>query len=218
MACDYGSLDRPHPDGIAKTYCGRQIARVMGWQGADWLNRPERLQEERTDLLIKRLKLRPGWVVGDIGAGTGRLTREMARSVLPGGRVWAVDIQPQMIGFLKKMASEFKPGEIEIRQSSATGMSIPPDTLDVAVMVDVYHELEFPREALKSLVESVKPGGQVVFVEYRADDFTVPIKPMHTMSVAQVRKEAEFAGLIFERSDSSLPWQDVTVFRRPDKR
>jgi precorrin-6B methylase 2 len=213
--CDYATPSNPSVDGISKSYCGRQIARVMGWQGADWLNRPERVNEERTDLLIGRLKLKPGMVVGDIGAGTGTLTRPIARAVLPGGKVWAVDIQSQMVGLLKQMAAEFKPGEIEIRQSEAQRVNIPDNTLDLAVMVDVYHELEFPNETLQSLMKAVKSGGRVVFVEYRANDPSVPIKPVHTMNVAQVRKEAQAAGLIYERTEEPLPWQDVIVFRKP---
>jgi ubiquinone/menaquinone biosynthesis C-methylase UbiE len=213
--CEYSSTANPHSDGIPKSFCGRQIARVMGWQGADWLDRPERIKEERTDLLIARLRLKPGQVVGDIGAGTGTLTRQMAKAVLPGGRVWAVDIQIQMLSFLKQMASAFKPGDIEIRQSEAQHVNIPDNTLDVAVMVDVYHELEYPKETLESLIKAVKPGGQVIFVEYRANDFRVPIKPIHTMTIAQVRKEAQAAGLVYERTEEPLPWQDVIVFRRP---
>ncbi len=213
-ACEYETISHPHPDGISKRYCGRQIARVMSWQGADWLNRPERAQEERTDLLIARLELKPGMTVGDIGAGTGTLTRQMAEKVMPNGKAWAVDIQPQMVEKLERMAASLPTGLVQVRQTTATQVNIPDNTLDLAVMVDVYHELEFPLETLKSLVQAVKPGGQVVFVEYRANDMRVPIKPLHTMTQAQIRREAEFAGLTYEKTLASLPWQDMLVFKK----
>ena len=215
-ACNYQPISNTHPDSIATSYCGRPIARVMGWQGADWLNRPERVKEERTDLLITQLALKPGQMVGDIGAGTGALSRLMAKAVIPGGKVWAVDIQPQMVKMLQKTAAEFPAGTIEVRQTELQQVGIPDNTLDVAVMVDVYHELEYPKETLTSLVKAVKPKGQVVFVEYRANDPLVPIKPVHTMSIEQIRMEAEAVGLVYERTVSpQLPWQNVVIFRRP---
>lgn len=214
-ACAYETLPHPHPDGIAKAYCGRPIARVMGWQAAGWLNRPERVREERTDLLVERLGLKPGWVVGDIGAGAGTLSKPLLQRIQPGGTVWAVDIQPQMVEMLRRVASEFKPGQMEVRQTALQAVNIPDETLDLAVMVDVYHELEFPRETLQSLARAVKSGGRIAFVEYRANDPFVPIKPIHTMTQAQIRKEAETAGLLHERTDTTLPWQDIVVFKKP---
>lgn len=213
--CEYEPMMMFHPDGIAKRYCGRQIAHVMGWQGADWLNRPERLQEERTDLLIQRLALKAGTVVGDIGAGTGSLSRQMARNILPGGAVWAVDLQPQMVSMLKRVASEFPDNVFQVRQTTARQVNIPDSTLDMAVMVDVYHEFEYPREMLQSILRATKPGGRVVFVEYRANDAKVPIKPIHTMSLLQIRREAEAVGLVFEKADQTLPWQDIVTFQKP---
>jgi precorrin-6B methylase 2 len=214
-ACEYGKPLNPSPDGIDKTYCSRQIARVMGWQGADWLERPQRIQEERTDILINLLGLKAGVVVGDIGAGTGYFSRQLLSKVLPSGQVWAVDIQPQMVGLLNKVASTFPSGAMRVRQADAKQLNLPAATLDLAIMVDVYHELEFPKEIMESLMSAMKPGGKVVFVEYRANDINVPIKPLHTMSEAQIKREAQAAGLVFESVDSSLPWQYVLMFRRP---
>jgi ubiquinone/menaquinone biosynthesis C-methylase UbiE len=153
--------------------------------------------------------------IGDIGAGTGRLSELMLNRVRPDGQVWAVDIQAEMVRHLHARAKQFGKNQLQVSQSSATEPNIPPATLDVAIMVDVYHELEFPREFLHNLMKSVKPGGQIIFVEYRAKDKAVPIKALHTMTIEQVRKEAEDVGLLFERSDSSLPWQHVVVFRTP---
>jgi len=213
--CQYEQIKDGHPDGIFKRYCGRQIARIMGWEGADWLERPERKTEEGLDQLIDRLQLKPGMQVGDIGAGTGRLSILMVDRIKPDGQVWAVDVQPEMVKYLVARATKLGKNQLNVALSSETSPNIPAAKLDLAVMVDVYHELEFPREFLRNLMKSVKPGGQVVFVEYRANDRAVPIKPLHTMTIDQVKKEALDAGLLFERADSSLPWQHVVFFRTP---
>lgn len=213
-SCAYQTLSNPHPDGIDKSYCGRQISKVMGWQGAPWLERPQRLEEERTDLLIQKLNLKPGMVVGDIGAGTGHISEMMVKRITPNGVVWAVDIQPQMIKMLEKKAERLPKGSLQIRQSSDKDLKLPDRILDVAIMVDVYHELEYPRETLQSLMKAVKKGGRIVFVEYRAFDPDVPIKALHTMSVAQVQKEAEHLGLKYEKADS-LSWQNMITFINP---
>jgi SAM-dependent methyltransferase len=213
--CQYESIRSGHPDGIQKRYCGRQIAQIMGWQGAEWLERPERKTEEGLDQLIDRLQLKPGMKIGDIGAGTGRLSVLMASRVQPDGQVWAVDVQPEMVSYLQARASKLGKSQLIVGLSSATNPNLPAATLDLAIMVDVYHELEYPREFLQNLMKAVKPGGQIVFVEYRANDKAVPIKPVHTMTIDQVKKEAQDIGLLFERADSSLPWQHVVFFRTP---
>lgn len=213
--CQYELMQSGHPDGIQKRYCGRQIAKIMGWEGAEWLDRPERKAEEGLDQLIDQLQLKPGMKIGDIGAGTGRLSVLMAGRVQPEGQIWAVDVQPEMVSYLQTRASKLGKHQLIVGLSSATNPNLPAATLDLAIMVDVYHELEFPREFLQNLMKSVKPGGQIVFVEYRANDKTVPIKPVHTMSVDQVKREAQDIGLHFERADSSLPWQHVVFFRIP---
>ena len=213
-ACNYAPIPNPHPDGIGKSYCDRHISKVMGWQGAPWLERPQRLQEERTDLLIQKLNLKPGMVVGDIGAGTGHIAQMMAEKIGPNGVAWVVDIQPQMIKMLQKKAEGLPKGRMQIRQSSEKNLNLPDRILDVAIMVDVYHELEYPRETLQSLMKAVKKGGKIVFVEYRAFDPDVPIKALHTMSVAQVQKEAEDLGLKYEKAES-LSWQNMITFINP---
>lgn len=212
--CTYATVSNPHPDGIGKSYCDRQISKVMGWQGAPWLERPQRLEEERTDLLINKLNLKPGMVIGDIGAGTGHISQMMVEKIMPNGVVWAVDIQPQMIKMLQKKADGLPKGRMQIRQSSEKNLNLPDRILDVAILVDVYHELEYPRETLESLMKAVKKGGKIVFVEYRAFDPDVPIKALHTMSVAQVQKEAEDLGLKYEKAES-LSWQNMITFVNP---
>lgn len=201
-------------DGIGKRYMGREIAAVMGWQGAAWLEREEREREERTDLLLTALALRPGMVVADIGAGTGYLSRRMAPKVMPGGKVWAVDVQPEMIRLLEATARSSGLTQIEARLSSAEDVRLPPASVDLAIMVDVYHELAYPYEVMDSLLKALKPGGRVVFVEYKAEDSSVPIKSLHKMSEAQIRREAAIFPLEWERTVSTLPWQHVVVFRK----
>ena len=215
MQCEYVALKTGHPDGILKQYCNRQIAKVMGWQGASWLDRAERESEERTDQLIDILNLKLGMIVGDIGAGTGRLSLLMLDRIKPNGQMWAVDVQAEMVGRLKEIAQKYPKHQFEVKQATALTPNLPSAVLDMAIMVDVYHELEFPREFLAALALSVKPGGSIVFVEYRAGDPKVPIKRLHTMTVAQIKKEASDVGLVFEKMVSELPWQDVVFFRKP---
>jgi ubiquinone/menaquinone biosynthesis C-methylase UbiE len=213
VRCEYETLSWGHSDGISKSYCGRQIARVMGWQGASWLDRPERIREERTDQLITLLDLKPGMVVADIGAGTGSLSVQMLDRVRPDGQVWAVDVQPEMVAKLQALAKRTAGSGFRVVQSSTVSPNLPLGIFDMAVMVDAYHEFEFPREMLQSLKSAMKPGGLIVFVEYRANDPSVPIRALHTMSLGQIRKEAEHVGLVFERVLTGLPWQNVVVFK-----
>ena len=201
-------------DGIGKRYMGREIAAVMGWQGAAWLEREEREREERTDLLLKALDLKPGMVVADIGAGTGYLSRRMAPAVAPSGKVLAVDVQPEMVATLQALARQKGLSNIQASLGAENDVKLASDSVDMAVMVDVYHELAFPYEVLGSIVRALRPGGRVVFVEYREEDPSVPIKPLHKMSEAQVRREAEVHPLVWERTMNGLPWQHMLVFRK----
>jgi ubiquinone/menaquinone biosynthesis C-methylase UbiE len=201
-------------DGIGKRYEGREIAQVMGWQAATWLEREEREQEERTSVLIRELGLKPGMVVADVGAGSGYLSRHMAPLVAPGGRVIAVDIQPEMLALLAKAAADPRYANIEPLLGTVDNTRLPAGGIDLAIMVDVYHELEFPYEVLESIVRALKPGGRVAFVEYRGEDASVPIKSLHKMTERQVRLEAGKHALTWERTSKSLPWQHLVVFRK----
>jgi precorrin-6B methylase 2 len=201
-------------DGIGKRYMGRDIAAVMGWQGAAWLEREEREREERTDLLLAALQLKPGMVVADIGAGTGYLSRRMAPAVMPGSKVLAVDVQPEMVSFLQGMVTKTGLAQIEPLLGAERDVKLAPDSADLAIMVDVYHELAFPFEVMSSIVCALKPGGQVVFVEYRAEDPKVPIKALHKMSQAQIKREAGVHALVWERTVGTLPWQHCVAFRK----
>ena len=201
-------------DGIGKFYMGREIARVMGFEGAAWLERDEREREERSDLLLVELGLKPGMVVADIGAGTGYYSRRIALLVGPAGKVYAVDVQPEMIKMIEGDAKRLGLSNVVPVLGGIDDVKLPNAVVDVALMVDVYHELEFPNEVLKGIVRSLKPGGRIVFVEYRAEDATVPIKRLHNMSEAQLRREAAQHPLVWERTAKSLPWQHIVILRK----
>lgn len=205
------------PDGIGKRHEGREIAKVMGWQAAPWLEREEREKEERTSLLIEELGLTPGMVVADVGAGSGYLSRRMAPLVAP-GRVIAVDIQPEMLALLAEAAKDPRYANIQPLAGGVDDTRLPPDSIDLAIMVDVYHELEYPFEVLESIVRALKPGGRVAFVEYRGEDPDVPIKALHKMTEKQVRLEAGKHALTWVRTGKRLPWQHLVIFRKQESR
>ena len=204
----------PSADGIGKFFMGREIARVMGWAGASWLERSERLREERTDLLVPALELRAGMTVADVGAGTGYFTWRMAQAVAPGGQVYASDVQPEMIALLKRAMAERRIANVVPLQAGVKDAGLKPDSLDLALLVDVYHELEYPFEVIGHVVRALKPGARLVLVEYRAEDASVPIKELHKMSVDQVRREMAPHALTWEKRIDALPWQHVLVFRK----
>jgi ubiquinone/menaquinone biosynthesis C-methylase UbiE len=210
----YSYRQEHDPDGIGKFYQGREIAQVMGHQGADWLDRPERRAEERPDLLLKAIQLRPGDVVADIGAGTGYLSWQMAKLVGNGGRVYANDIQQEMLDLLARNMAEHHTTNFQVVLGTVTNAQLPANTLDLAIMVDVYHEFDHPYEMMQSLVGALKPGGRTVWVEYRGEDPDVPIKPLHKMAVAQVRKEAALLPLQWVETIETLPRQHIIIFKK----
>src|ERR1043165_4100952 len=177
------------PNGIGKFYFAREIAHVMGHQAADWLERPEREAEEKPELLLEALKLKPGDVVADIGAGTGYYTWRLARLVGEKSLVYAVDIQQEMLDLLDKKMAERKITCVKGVLGTITDPKLPPGSVDLVLMVDVYHEFDHPFEMMEAICKALKPGGRVVFVEFRTEDPKVPIKEVHKMSEAQVRKE-----------------------------
>ena len=186
----------------------------MSYHGAPWLERPERMVEERPDLVLAALDLKPGMAVADIGAGSGYYSWRMGERVGAGGTVYAVDIQAEMIKLLRQQMSQRGAANVKAMLGTTTDPRLPEGTLDLVLMVDVYHEFEYPYEMLASIVRALKPGGRLVFVEYRGNDPKVPIKPLHTMTEAQVRKEAALHPLEWQKTVSNLPWQHVIVFRK----
>lgn len=187
---------------------------ICGLLAGPWLEREEREREERTDLLMAALALKPGMVVADIGAGTGYLSRRMAQAVGPGGKVLAVDVQPEMVRTLQQLAQRGGFPQIEARLGAEADVRLPPASVDLAIMVAVHHELAYPYHLLTSVVAALKPGAQMVFVEFCAEDWKVPIKQLHKMSEAQVRREAEVHPLVWQRTVNTLPWQHMVVFTK----
>ncbi len=202
------------PNGIGKFYQGREIAHVMGHQAAEWLERAEREQEERTTKLVELLTLKPGQQVADIGAGTGYLSRRMAPRVLPGGRVHAVDIQPEMLQWMTNAFAKAGITNVVPVLGAEKDPKLADASLDLIVMVDVYHEFEYPYEMTEAMVRALKPGGRLAFVEFRAEDRLVPIKAVHKMSEAQVKKEMAAFPLDWVETSRQLPWQHLIFFKR----
>ena len=204
----------PNRDGIGRIYMGREISHVMGHLGAGWLERPERERQERTDLLIAGLSLSEDSVVADIGAGTGYFTFPVAARV-PQGKVFAVDIQPEMLALMEQRKALENVANVETVLGEVDDPRLPDNEIDLAFIVDAYHEFSFPREMGERLKASLKPGGKLVLVEYRAEDPRVPIKRLHKMSEVQAKQEMAAIGLDWVRTESYLPQQHVLIFQKP---
>lgn len=202
-----------NPDGIGKFYLGREIAQVMGHQGAMWLERASRRLEEQPDAVVDALNLAPTDIVADIGAGTGYFSFRISPRV-PQGQVFAVDVQPQMLDILSFLKQENQAENLEPILGSETDPHLP-EKVDLALMVDAYHEFAYPQEMMQGIVKALKPGGRVVLVEYRGENPLVPIKGLHKMTQRQVRKEMQAVGLVWQTTQSFLPQQHVMIFQKP---
>jgi putative membrane-bound dehydrogenase-like protein len=206
------------PNGIGKFYMGREIAHVMGYQngGANWLERPEREQEEASSKMIEELKLKQGQSVADIGAGTGRLSVMMADKVGPEGKVYAVDVQQEMLDIISVKLRQRNIKNVELVRGAEKNPKLKPESLDLALFVDVYHEFAFPYEMMLEVSKAMKTGGRVVLVEFRMEDETVPIKLVHKMTEAQAKKELGVPELKLKWTETigTLPWQHILVFEK----
>jgi SAM-dependent methyltransferase len=205
------------PDGIGKFYMGREIAHIMGHQAADWLERPEREEEERPSLALPALKLKPRDSVADIGAGSGYYTGRLAKLVGEKGIVYAVDIQQEMLDLLTNKMAEAKIHNVKAVLGNIKDPKLPRASVDLALLVDVYHEFDYPYEMIEAICASLKPGGRVAFIEFRGEDPTVPIKPVHKMTEAQVRKEMAVHPLQWVETSEVLPRQHIIIFRKASK-
>lgn len=199
------------PNGIKKWYMGRQIAQVMSHYGMEWLERPERDMEENSGQLLKNLDLKAGIQIADVGAGSGYHSSLLSRRI-GNGRVFAVDVEPEMIAFLQQRIKEEKLSNITTVLGSETSVSLAAASMDMMLLVDVYHEFSHPYEMALSMHAALKPKGKLVLVEFRAEDDRVPIKTIHKMSEAQAVKELKKAGFRLEKNISNLPWQHCMVF------
>jgi ubiquinone/menaquinone biosynthesis C-methylase UbiE len=203
------------PDGVGKWYQGREIAHFMTHHGAEWLERLEREDEERPTKLMATLGLQPGQVVADVGAGSGYLTRRMAQAVGPTGKVYATDIQPEMLVILRTNLNQRGITNVVPVLNTPQDPHLPTNALDLILLVDVYHECDFPYEMGLGMARALKPGGRLVLVEYRGEEKWIPIKELHKLTEAQVRKELSLLPVEFVTNYTTLPRQHILVFRRP---
>ncbi len=200
-------------DGTGKYFFGREIANFMTHEGAPWLDRPEREQEERPDLLIKTLQIQPGEIIADIGCGSGSITWRLAQATTDRGVVYGAEIQQEMLTLLARAMAERKASNVVGVLGTPQDPNLP-EAVDLVVMVDAYHEFSYPLEMMEAIVRSLKPGGRVALVEYRAEDPKVPIKRLHKMTETQVRKEMAAQDLVYVETVHTLPRQHLILFRK----
>ncbi len=200
-------------DGIGKFYLGREIAKVMGHKEFLWLERPSREQQEKPQKLLEVLNIKPTDTIADIGAGSGYFSFRIS-SLVPDGKVFAVDIQPEMLDIIDFLKEENKVNNIETILGSIKNPNLPKNTVDIILMVDAYHEFEYPREMMENIVTSLKFGGKVVLAEYRRENPFIPIKTLHKMTEKQVKQEMNTVGLTWEKTEEVLPQQHLIFFRK----
>jgi SAM-dependent methyltransferase len=201
------------PGGTGKYYSGREIAHVMGSSNSSWLDRDSRPQEEHTQLAIDKIELPPTGVIADVGAGTGYYTFKLAPKV-PGGRVYAVEIQDEMIAAIKARKTKLNNTNVDVVKGSTTSANLPANSVDLAIMVDVYHELEYPVELLASIRKSLKKDGKLLLIEYKGEDPAVAIRPLHKTTVAQLNKELGANGFKLAYEGKFLPIQHFLLYKK----
>jgi len=200
-------------DGIGKFYMGREIAQVMGSSGSIWLERDTRNEEENTNAAIEKISLPPNGVVADIGAGTGFYSFKLSPKV-PQGKVYAVEIQDAFISYLKNKKQTLKDTIVEVVKGSETSPNLSDNSVDLAIMVDVYHELEFPKELLQSLYKALKNNGKILLIEYRGEDPAVAIKALHKTTITQLNKELGANGFKLNYNGEFLPIQHFLLYEK----
>lgn len=214
LAAILGLLPGPIRAQSVHPVTGRRIAPVMGLSGADWLDREEREREEQPEKAIAELHLKPGMMIGDVGAGTGFYSIRLAKQIVPGGVVYANDIQPGMLEKLQANAAAQHVTNIVTVLGTDSDPKLPIGKLDLVVLVDVYHEFSRPQRMLDGIRECLKPDGRLVLLEFRKEDPTVPIRPEHKMSVEEVKAEVTPEGYSFDKVVDTLPWQHIIFFHR----
>lgn len=200
-------------DGIGKFYLGREISQVMGAAGSDWLEREERQQEENASLAIQKIALPFNGLVADIGAGTGYYSFRLSAKV-PQGKVYAVEIQDKLIISLQNKKASLKDSIVEVVKSTPQSINLPDNSIDLAIMVDVYHELEFPAEILQSIRKALKRNGKILLIEYRGEDPAVPIKALHKTTVQQLNRELMANGFTLSYKGDFLPIQHFLLYEK----
>jgi ubiquinone/menaquinone biosynthesis C-methylase UbiE len=203
------------PGGTGKFYLGREIAQVMGASNAEWLDRSSRPQEEHTQLAIDKIEIPEDGVIADIGAGTGYYTFKLAPKV-PKGKAYAVEIQDEMIATLNERKKKLNDANVEVIKGSPTSPNLPANSVDLAIMVDVYHELEYPVEMLQSIKSSLKKDGRLLLIEYKGEDPAVAIRPLHKTTVKQLNKELSANGFTLVYDGEFLPLQHFLMYAKAD--
>ncbi len=194
---------------------GRRYAQPMSYLGADWLDRSERVREEQPDIALDALAIAAGATVADVGAGSGYMTARLAKRVGPGGKVYANDIQPEMLAMLRERLTKERLTNVELVLGDDANPNLPTGTLDLILMVDVYHEFSDPQKMLRHMRAALKPGGRLVLLEYRKEDPFVPIRLEHKMTVEEAKLEVEAEGFTLTKVDPVLPRQHILIFTRP---
>lgn len=202
---------KPSSNGIGKVYKGREIAQVMGFSGAGWLERDTRNQEENVEQAVTNLPVDKKSIVADIGAGTGFYTFRIAPKV---SKVIAIELQDEALDYLKQRSKTLKQTNVEVVKGMEKAPNLPNGSIDLALMVDVYHELEFPQEYLQALYKALKPGGKIVLLEYKGEDPEVPIKELHKTTTVQISKELTANGFTFVEDKSGLPMQHFLIYQK----
>ena len=210
----YESLAQASPGGTGVFYLGREIAKTVSPRTVDWMERPAREEEQRPDLLVENLKLEPDDVVADIGAGSGYFTFRLS-PLVPEGRVLAVDVQQGMLDLIEARIAEKQLTNVESVLSTPEDPRLEPESVDLILLVDAYHEFSHPVKMMRGLVQALKQDGILVLVEYRAEDPEVEIHRLHKMSQAQARREMKVAGLVWLETRDMLPQQHFMLFKRP---
>jgi len=199
------------PNGIGKWYMGREIAHVMGYQGINWLERSDREKEENTSQLLKNMNIQPGDTIADVGAGSGYHAFKMAKLATE-GFIYAVDIQPEMLQAISVKQSEQQVNNIQTIQGSEKSINLDENSVSKILLVDVYHEFNFPKEMIESMHKFLTSDGKIYLIEYKAEDANIPIKEIHKMSEKQAVKEFEASGFRLEQNIENLPWQHCLIF------
>lgn len=210
----YQYQTRHNPDGIGKFYLGREIAKVMGHEGAGWLERLGRDTAEQPQKAIAALNLKSTDIIADIGAGTGYFTFRMS-PLVPQGKILAVDVQPEMLSLIDFVKKQENIENVETILGTVHNPHLAPASVDLALMVDAYHEFEYPQEMMQGIIQGLKPGGRVALLEYRKENPFILIKDLHKMSEKQVKKEMEAVGLVWQETQSILPQQHLIIFTKP---
>jgi ubiquinone/menaquinone biosynthesis C-methylase UbiE len=200
-------------DGTGKFYLGREIAQIMSSSGAMWLERDEREKEENSSEAIRNMKLSAEAIVADIGAGTGYYTFKIA-PITHKGKIYAVDVQEEMLRIMRERKEKLNDKVVEIVKGSSKSVNLPDNSIDLAFMVDVYHELEFPKEILKSIHNALKDNGRLLLIEYRGEDSSIPIKPLHKTTVVQLNKELKANGFELQERGDFLPIQHFLIYKK----